>query len=61
MESELFEVALGMKLPLYVDVIVFDAATGELHTHMDFEKGGKFSCTKCGKEELPVYDTEEKT
>ena len=33
----------------------------ELHVHMDFERGGKFSCSKCECEKLPVHDTSPKT
>jgi transposase len=29
--------------------------------HVDFKKGSRFSCSKCGENELPVYDTAEKT
>lgn len=61
MEKELFRVALGIEEPVYVDEIVFDRAAGELHIHMDFRRGGRFSCSACGAEELPVHDTVEKT
>jgi transposase len=60
-EKELFGTALGIEEPLYIDEIVFDRAGGELHIHMNFHRGGKFSCIECGTVELPVYDTMEKT
>ena len=60
MEKELFSLALGIKEPVYVDEIVFDTGTGELHIYMDFAQGGRFNCSKCGIADLPVYDTVEK-
>ena len=61
MEKELFGAALGIEEPLYIDKILFDSAEGELHIHMDFLRGGRFSCSECGEAGLPVYDTMEKT
>lgn len=60
MEKELFGIALGIKEPVYIDEIMFDAAEGELHIHMNFQRGGRFSCSECGALELPVHDTVEK-
>jgi transposase len=59
-EKELFSKALGIEEPIYIDEIVFDGKEGELHIHMDFRRGGKFACSQCGKEDLPVYDTVDK-
>lgn len=53
--------ALGIEDPVYISEIVFDPAEGELHIHMDFRRGGRFSCSECGKTELPVHDTVQKT
>lgn len=60
MEKELFGIALGIQEPIYIDEIAFDSTSGELHIHMDFRRGGKFSCSECGEDGLPVYDTTEK-
>jgi len=60
-EKELFSAALGIAEPVYIDEIVFDGNEGELHIHMDFRRGGKFACSECGAEGLPVYDTADKT
>ena len=60
MEKELFSVALGIEEPVYIDEIVFDGAEGELHIHMDFRRGARFSCPECGYPGLPVHDTVEK-
>ena len=60
MEKELFGTALGITEPMYIDEIVFDGAEGELHIHINFRRGGKFACSECGTEGLPVYDTADK-
>jgi len=60
-EKELFTAALGIEEPLYIEEIVFDRAEGELHIHMNFRRGGRFCCSECGAEDLPVHDTVEKT
>jgi transposase len=60
-ESALFAAALGIGEPVYIKEIAFDQANGELHIHMDFRKGAKFSCPECGQEGLFVRDTVEKT
>jgi transposase len=46
---------------VYIDEVAFDGAEGELHIHMDFHRGGKFVCSECGAENLPVHDTVDKT
>ena len=61
MEKELFGTALGIEEPVYIDEIAFDTESGELHIHMNFRRGGRFSCSDCGKIDLPVHDTVEKT
>jgi len=61
MENELFSVALGVSEPLYISEIKFKSEEGELHIHMDFQRGAKFDCAECRAEGLPVYDTVDKT
>jgi len=61
MEKELFSTALGLAEPVYIYEIVFDKSEGALHIHMNFRRGGKFACSECGAEGLPVYDTVGKT
>lgn len=46
---------------MYIEEIVFDSAEGELHIHMNFQRGGRFPCSECGTEGLSVHDTVEKT
>jgi len=60
-EKKLFGTALGIEEPIYIDEIVFDPKEGELHIHINFRRGGKFPCSQCGAEDLPVYDTVDKT
>jgi len=60
-EKELFSAALGIVEPVYIDEVVFDQKSGELHIHMNFRRGGRFACSECGAEGLPVHDTVEKT
>ena len=61
MEKELFSVAFGIEEPVYINEIEFNTAEGELHIHMDFKRGGRFTCSECGEANLPVHDTVEKT
>lgn len=61
MEKRLFETALGMEEPVYIEKIVFNPTEGELHIHLNFRRGGRFDCAECGESGLPVYDTAEKT
>lgn len=61
MEKELFKVALGIEEPVYIEEISFNPGEGELHIHMNFRRGGRFTCAECGEEGLPVHDTVEKT
>ena len=61
MEKELFNTALGIEEPVYIYEIVFDSSEGELHIHMNFIRGGRFNCSKCGAAKLLVHDTIEKT
>ncbi len=59
-QSNLFELALGIKEPLYIKNISFDEEIGELHIYVDFRRGSRFSCPVCGREECAVHDTTEK-
>ena len=57
MEKELFEKSLGIEKPLYIEEIKLDIEKGELHIHMNFERGGKFDCSECDCEGLTAHDT----
>lgn len=58
-QTELFESALCIEKPLYISNIAFNELS-ELHIYIDFERGSKFLCPVCGKEECPTHDTVEK-
>lgn len=61
MEKELFEAALGINEPLYIEEIEFKPQEGELHIYINFRRGGRFACPNCGERELPVHDTADKS
>jgi transposase len=60
-QSQLFEIALGIEEPIFISKIEFDKADGELHIYIDFKRGSKFSCPVCEKAECAVHDTVDKT
>lgn len=60
-QEGLFAIALGVEEPIYIESVEFDKDKGELHIQMNFRRGARFACSECGKEELPIHDTVEKT
>jgi len=60
-QEELFALALGVEEPIYIETVEFDKDKGELHIRMNFRRGARFACSSCGKANLPVHDTVEKT
>ena len=60
-QEKLFGIALGVEEPIYIEKIWFDKEAGELHIYMNFKRGGKFTCSVCGKKDCTVHDTTEKT
>ena len=64
MVKELFEKALGISRPWFIDDLKFDVTTRRLDIHIDFEAGAKFeyiSEEEHISEKYGVYDTVEKT
>ena len=59
-QIKLFEAALCIEKPLYISNIEFNELS-ELHIYIDFERGSKFSCPICEKEECSVHDLVEKS
>ena len=55
--SSLFEEALGLELPWYVDRVEFDGKASRLDLYLDFEVGGTFQCGTCGRQGCKAYDT----
>lgn len=59
-DTDLFQLALGLTPPWYVDRTVFDPGERRLDVYIDFEKGGTFPCPECGRGGAKAYDTTEK-
>lgn len=57
----LFTQALGLEAPWQVARIVFSESEKKLDIYLDFPRGSKFTCPKCGKENIPAYDTHAKS
>ena len=53
----LFERALGLEEPWYVEGTEFDAVGRRLDIHLNFEVGGTFRCGGCGAGGCKAYDT----
>ncbi len=53
----LFEQALGLERPWYVERTGFDAGQRRLDLYLNFEMGGTFACGGCGGEGCKAYDT----
>lgn len=56
-QNQVFEQALGLEWPWYVDRIRFDGESRLLLIHLDFEAGGTFTCGACGAVGCKAYDT----
>ena len=60
-DTDLFEMALGLMPPWFVDRSEFDAEEKRLDLYIDFFRGGRFACPECGQTDCAAYDSEEKT
>ena len=60
-DTDLFQVALGVKPPWVVRKSEFDVAAKRLDIYLDFARGSRFECPQCGTADCPAYDSEEKT
>ena len=56
-DIELFQMALGISSPWFVESLELAPAAKRLDIHLDFQKGSKFTCPECGAEERKVHDT----
>ncbi len=64
MMQQLFEQALAIESPWFIDEVTFDQSAKRLDISIDFKRGSKFSCQTVEgdvKENLPVHDTVRKT
>jgi transposase len=59
-ELDLFQLALGLSDPWYVERVEFDKAAKRLDLYIDFRSGGTFACPGCGGAGCKAHDTTEK-
>ena len=60
-DTDLFQLALGLASPWMVTRSEFDAVDGRLDLCVDFPRGSRFACARCGREGCAVHDTKEET
>lgn len=60
-DTDLFQLALGLKLPWQVSSSTFAPEQKRLDIKIDFARGSTFSCPECDHVDLKAYDTVEKT
>ena len=60
-DTDLFQLALGLKPPWQVSSLVFNLEQKRLDIKIDFLRGSTFSCPECGQIDLKAYDTIEKS
>lgn len=60
-DIDLFQQALGLVAPWYVERAEFNASKRRLDLFLDFQRGGSFRCPECGQGDCKAYDTTEKT
>lgn len=58
--DDLFTRALGLEKNWQVIKIDFSEVDHELHLYLDFPRGSRFKCPKCGRVDVTAYDTNEK-
>lgn len=58
--EKIFEIPLNVRKPWYITNFEFDSISEKLDIWLDFERGFKFPCPKCGKPDCSAYDTKEK-
>ena len=60
-DTDLFEMALGLPPPWFVERSAFAAKEKRLDLYIDFKRGGRFTCPECGQVDCAAYDSGEKT
>jgi transposase len=60
-DIDLFQQALALPKPWFVERSEFDGAKRRLDLYLDFEVGGTFVCPECGARGCKAYDTSEKS
>ena len=59
-DTELLQVALGLVPPWMVNDCTFEVKEKQLDIHIDFSRGGAFTCPVCGRSGCNAYDTKVK-
>ncbi|HET6446927.1 MAG TPA: ISL3 family transposase [candidate division Zixibacteria bacterium] len=57
----LFAQALGLEAPWQVVRISFSESEKKLDIYLDFPRGSRFTCPKCGRKDVTAYDTHDKS
>ena len=60
-DTDLFQLALGLKSPWMVTRSEFAVEDGQLDLYVDFPRGSRFACAECGREGCAVHDTKDET
>jgi transposase len=60
-DTDLFQLALGLSSPWTVTRSEFDGQDGRLDLYVDFPRGSRFACPRCGREGCAVHDTKDDT
>lgn len=60
LDTELFQLALGLVAPWLVARSEFGPVTKQLDIYIDFARGGEFSCPACGRARCKAHDTIDK-
>ena len=60
-DTDLFQLALGLRPPWQVVSCEFSADKHRLDIEIDFARGSVFTCPSCGREGCHAYDTERRT
>ena len=58
--NRVFESALDLDWPWYVERVLLNPETREIVVYLDFEAGSTFTCTGCRNAGRKAYDTAEK-
>jgi transposase len=60
LDTELFQMALGLVPPWLVERCEFDPEKKRLDLYIDFSRGGEFPCPACGRARCKAHDTIDK-
>jgi len=58
-DADIFQLALGLSSPWFVERTAFDLERRRLDIHLDFDRGARFVCSGCGRADCAVHDRRE--